>query len=52
MIRARRIRLYPTNEQQTQLYKSAGTARFVYNRTIRKQEDALKHNNRYVQDND
>ena len=52
MIRARRIRLYPTNEQQTQLYKSAGTARFVYNWTIGKQEDALKHNNRCIKENE
>lgn len=31
MQRAHKIRIYPTREQETQLYKTAGTARYAYN---------------------
>ena len=31
MQRAHKIRIYPTKEQETQLYKTAGTTRYVYN---------------------
>ena len=31
MQRAHKIRIYPTREQETQLYKTAGTSRYVYN---------------------
>ena len=31
MQRAHKIRIYPTKEQETQLYKTAGTSRYVYN---------------------
>ena len=31
MNRAHKIRIYPTREQETQLYKTAGTSRYVYN---------------------
>ena len=31
MIRAHKIRIYPTREQEVQLYKTAGTSRYVYN---------------------
>ena len=31
MLRAHKIRIYPTREQEVQLYKTAGTSRYVYN---------------------
>ena len=31
MQRAHKIRIYPTKEQETQLYKTAGTSRYAYN---------------------
>ena len=31
MILSKKIRLKPTKEQEKMLYKSAGTARFIYN---------------------
>ena len=39
MILASKIRLYPTKEQEEKLWKSAGTARFIYNWVIAKQEE-------------
>ena len=39
MILSKKIRLKPTKEQEKMLYKSAGTARFIYNWTLAKQEE-------------
>ena len=43
MILSKKIRLKPTKEQEKMLYKSAGTARFVYNWTLAKQEENFKN---------
>ena len=37
MIRARKVRLYPTKEQERKMWQSVGTARFIYNWTLAKQ---------------
>ena len=42
MIIAKKVRLLPTDEQDQQLWKSAGTARFVYNWTLDKQIHRMK----------
>ncbi len=34
MILTKKVRLLPTENQIKQLYKSAGTARFIYNWTL------------------
>ena len=39
MILAQKIRLDPTDEQAQKLWQSVGTARFVYNWTLARQED-------------
>ena len=39
MILSKKIRLKPTKEQEKMLYKSAGTARFIYNWALNKQEE-------------
>ena len=52
MILSKKIRLKPTKEQEKMLYKSAGTARFVYNWTLNKQEENFKLGNKFISDND
>ena len=43
MILAKKVRLYPTKEQEQKLWQSIGTARFIYNYTIAKQEENYKN---------
>ena len=38
MILAKKVRIYPTKEQEQKLWQSVGTARFIYNYTLAKQE--------------
>jgi putative transposase len=52
MILSKKIRLKPTKEQEKMLYKSAGTARFIYNWTLAKQEENFKSGNKFISDND
>lgn len=52
MILSKKIRLKPTKEQEKILYKSAGTARFIYNWTLVKQEENFKLGNKFISDND
>lgn len=54
MITAKKVRLLPTKEQEHQLWKSAGTARFVYNWALDKQIHHMKEtgNLRKLTDND
>lgn len=42
MILAKKIRLYPTAEQEYKLWQSVGTARFIYNWALNKQEENYK----------
>lgn len=52
MILAKKIRIIPNKEQQQQLWKSAGTARFIYNWTLAKQEENYKNGGKFISDND
>jgi len=54
MITAKKVRLLPTEEQEQQLWKSAGTARFVYNWALDKQIHHMKErgNVNKIKDND
>ena len=52
MILSKKIRLKPTKEQEKMLYKSAGTARFIYNWALNKQEENFKLGNKFISDND
>ena len=47
MILARKVRLKPTAEQEQQLWKSVGTARFIYNWTLAQQEENHKNNEKF-----
>ena len=52
MIKARKIRLKPTKEQQQIMWKSVGTARFTYNWTLNKQEENYKTGGKFISNND
>ena len=52
MILSKKIRIIPTKEQEQQLWKSAGAARFIYNWTLAKQEENHKNNGKFIPDND
>lgn len=52
MILARKVRLYPTQIQEKQLWKSVGVARFIYNWTLEQQEKNYKSGGKFIYDND
>jgi putative transposase len=51
MIRAIKTRLYPTIEQEQKLWQSAGTARFIYNWVIARQEENYKNGDKFISNN-
>lgn len=52
MILAKKVRLYPTKEQEKKLWKSVGTARYMYNWTLSKQEENYKNGGKFIKDNE
>lgn len=52
MILARKIRLFPTYEQEQQMWKSAGTKRWAYNWTLAKQQENYKNGGKFISDGD
>ncbi|PET47578.1 transposase, partial [Bacillus sp. AFS001701] len=50
MILAKRVRLRPTKEQETQLWKSVRTARWAYNWALAKQEESYKNSGKFISD--
>lgn len=52
MIKAKKVRLFPTEEQEQKLWQSVGTARFIYNWTLAKQEENHKNGGKFISDND
>ena len=52
MILSKKIRLYPMKEQEQKLWQSVGTARFIYNWTLAKQEENYKDGGKFISDND
>ena len=52
MILANKIRLYPTEVQEQKLWQSVGTARFIYNWTLARQEENYKNGVKFISDND
>jgi len=50
MFLAKKIRLKPSEEQENQLWKSVGTARFIYNWTLNKQEENYKNGGNFISD--
>ena len=51
MILAKKVRLYPTKEQEEKLWQSVGTARFIYNWTLAKQEENYRNGGKFIPDN-
>ncbi len=52
MIITKKIRLYPTEEQEQKLWQSVGTARFIYNWTLNRQEENYKNGGKFIRDSD
>ena len=50
MILAKKVRLYLTKEQEQKLWQSVGTARFIYNYTLAKQEENYKNGGKFISD--
>ena len=50
MILAKKVRLYPTKEQEQKLCQSVGTARFIYNYTLTKQEENYRNGGKFISD--
>lgn len=52
MILARKVRIIPNTEQEQQLWKSVGTARYIYNWTLARQEEKYKNGGKFINDGD
>ena len=50
MILGKRVRLYPTKEQERLLWKSVGTARYMYNWTLARQEENYRNGGKFISD--
>ena len=52
MILAKKVRLYPSELQEQKLWQSVGSARFIYNWTLAKQEENYKNGGKFISDNE
>jgi len=52
MIISLKVRLEPNNKQISKLFQCAGTARFIYNWTLAKQEENYKNGGKFISDNE
>ncbi len=52
MILSRKVRLRPTKDQEQQLWKSAGTARWAYNWVLNRQQENYKQGVKFISDRD
>ena len=50
LILSKKIRLIPTKEQEQKLWQSVGTARFIYNWTLTRQEENYKNGGKFIPD--
>ena len=48
MIIAKKIRLFPTKEQEEKMIESCNVARYIYNYTLAKQEQNYKDGNQFI----
>ena len=51
MIISKKVRLRPTKVQEAQLWKSVGTARWVYNWALERQQENYKNGGKFIYDN-
>ncbi|WP_153016365.1 RNA-guided endonuclease InsQ/TnpB family protein, partial [Clostridium tepidiprofundi] len=52
MILSKKIRIIPSAEQEQKLWQSVGTARFIYNWTLARQEYNYKNGGKFIKDGD
>ena len=52
MILGKKVRLKPTKAQELVMWKSVGTARWVYNWTLARQQENYKNGKKFISDND
>ncbi|AFS77670.1 transposase, IS605 OrfB family [Gottschalkia acidurici 9a] len=52
MILAKKVRIIPNTEEEQQLWKSVGTARFIYNWTLKRQEENYENGDKFISDGD
>ena len=52
MILSKKVRLYPSEIQEQKLWQSVGTARFIYNWTLSRQEENYKNGGKFISDNE
>ncbi len=52
MIKSFKVMLIPNNYQRTRLFQFAGTARFAYNRALRKEIEAYGAGEKFISNND
>ncbi|KZL88540.1 putative transposase [Clostridium magnum DSM 2767] len=52
MILAKKVRIIPNIEQEQKLWQSVGTARFIYNWTLARQEENYKNSGKFINDRD
>ncbi|MFC5603976.1 RNA-guided endonuclease InsQ/TnpB family protein [Sporosarcina koreensis] len=52
MILSKKIRLRPTKEQEKQLWKSVGTARWAYNWALNRQQEHFNQGNKFISNKD
>jgi len=52
VILGKKVRLSPTKEQEQKSWQSVGTARFIYNWTLARQEENYKNGGKFIYDND
>jgi Helix-turn-helix domain. len=52
MIKSMKIRIIPSIEQEKKLWQSVGTARFIYNWTLARQEENYKNGGKFISDGD
>ncbi|AGF58894.1 putative transposase [Clostridium saccharoperbutylacetonicum] len=50
MILAKKVRIIPNVEQEQRLWQSVGTARFIYNWTLARQEENYKNGGKFIKD--
>ena len=50
MILSKKVRLYPSQLQEQKLWQSVGTARFIYNWTLARQEENYKDGGKFISD--
>ena len=52
MITSMKVRLEPNNRQKSKLFQASGTARFIYNWTLARQEENYINGGKFISDND